>query len=249
MNCHDAHAVMHGYLDGECDPSVSLQYEHHVAECPACAKAVAEQQAIQAEMKADLFYYKAPQALRDRLHASLGGQHRTRFTRFPSRWLAAAAGVAACIGLGFLLARLAFAPAMPEPLAQEIASAHIRSLQADHLVDVRSSDRHTVKPWFTGKLDFAPQVADLAQEGFPLVGGRLDYLEGRTVAALVYRRRNHDVNLFIWPASAPDPTEIRRETRQGYQLIHWSKAGMNYWLVSDLDPTELNELAERLSKR
>lgn len=133
-------------------------------------------------------------------------------------------------------------------MTSEVASAHIRSLQAKHVVDVVSSDRHEVKPWFNGKLDFSPPTPDLENEGFPLVGGRLDYLDGRPVAALVYRRREHLINLFVWPDAGTESGDIRRETRQGYHLVHWSKAGMNHWLVSDLNPAELNELAQRLGE-
>jgi anti-sigma factor RsiW len=131
-------------------------------------------------------------------------------------------------------------------LTQEVASAHIRSLQAEHIVDKPSSDRHEVRTWFNGKLDFAPPTPDLEKEGFPLVGGRLDYLNGRPVAAVVYRCREHLINLFVWPDSGSESRDVQRETRQGYHLVHWSKAGMNYWIVSDLDPTELNKLAQRL---
>ncbi|HWY85963.1 MAG TPA: anti-sigma factor [Gemmataceae bacterium] len=246
MNCHDAQAVLHGYLDGELDPSVSLNYEQHVGACPACGKALAEQQALQAEMKADSLYFKAPAILRDRLRASLRQQYGTGPVRLPWRWLAVAACLAVCTCLGFLLARFTFTPSAQERLTQEVASAHIRSLQAQHIVDVPSTDRHEVKPWFNGKLDFAPPTPDLEKEGFPLVGGRLDYLGGRPVAAIVYSRREHLINLFIWPDSGSEPGDIQQVTRQGYHLVHWSKAGMNHWLVSDLDPTELGELARRL---
>ncbi len=249
MNCHDAQSVMHGYLDSEHDPSVSLQYEQHVATCPACSKALAEQQAIQVEMKADLFYYKAPEDLRERLRLSLHKQSRSRLSRFSMRWMPVAASVVVCIGLGFLLARFTLDHSIQDRMTQEVASAHVRSLQADHLVDVRSSDKHTVKPWFSGKLDFAPPIPDLAAEGFPLVGGRLDYLDGRSVAALVYRRRNHFINLFVWPDTGAEPQEPRQDTRQGYHLIHWSRAGMSFWVVSDLDPAELNELVQRLREK
>lgn len=113
-------------------------------------------------------------------------------------------------------------------------------------MDVPSSDRHEVKPWFNGKLDFSPPTPDLEKDGFPLVGGRLDYLNGKPVAALVYSRRGHLINLFIWQNSGTESGDIERATRQGYHLVHWSKAGMNHWIVSDLDPTELNKLAQRL---
>jgi anti-sigma factor RsiW len=246
MNCHDAQSVMHGYLDGELDPSVSLQYEQHIGECPACSKALAEQQAMQTTMKADSFYFKAPANLRDRLRASLRKQSSASPVRFPWRWVAAAACVALCIGLGFGLARFTFAPSSHERLTLEVASAHIRSLQAEHLVDKASSDQHQVKPWFSGKLDFSPPTPDLEKEGFILRGGRLDYLNGRNVAALVYERREHRINVFVWPSSGTESGDLQQETRHGYHLVHWSSAGMNYWLVSDLNPTELNELAQRL---
>jgi anti-sigma factor RsiW len=258
MNCHDAQSLMHGYLDGELDPSVSLQYEQHAGECPACSKALAEQKAMQVEMKADSLYFKASENLRDRVRASLKKQYGTSLhspwegqcsherVRFPWTWVAVAACVVVCIGLGFLLASFAFLSSGREQLTQEVASAHIRSLQAQHVVDVPSSDNHQVKPWFNGKLDFSPPTPDLEKEGFSLVGGRLDYLNGRPVAAVVYRRRDHLINLFIWPSSRTEPGDIQQETRQGYHLIHWSKGGMDHWIVSDLGSTELNELAQRL---
>ena len=236
---------MHGYLDREIDPSVSLQYEQHIGQCAACSKALADQQAIQVAMKADSLYFKAPEILRARLRASLKKQASAGNVLFPWRWLAAAACVALFTGLGFLLARFTFATSGHEQLTQEVASAHIRSLQAGHIVDVPSTDRHEVKPWFNGKLDFSPPTPDLDKEGFFLVGGRLDYLDGRPVAALVYRCRQHLINVFIWPNSGTESGDIQRETRQGYHLIHWSKAGMNHWIASDLNPTELNELAQR----
>jgi anti-sigma factor RsiW len=246
MKCHDALSMMHGYLDGELDPSVSLQYEQHAGECPDCRKALAEHQALQAQMKAAPLYFKAPDLFRERVRSSLRKRHGARFPHIVLRWVAAAASIVFLIGLGFLLARFALSPSGKERLTQEVASAHIRSLQEGHIVDVRSSDRHEVKPWFKGKLDFSPPTTDLNQYGFPLVGGRLDYLDGRPVAALVYSRRKHLINVFVWPASGSEPGEIRQETRQGYHCIHWSKAGMNYWVVSDLDLGELNEMVGRL---
>jgi anti-sigma factor RsiW len=257
MNCHDAQSMMHGYLDGEIDPSLSLQYEQHARECPVCSKALAEHQALQAQMKAAPLYFKAPDIFRERVRSSLRKQHGARFPRIFLRWVAAAACVVFLIGLGFLLARFTSSLSGSERLTQEVASAHIRltqevasahirSLQEEHIVDVRSSDKHKVKPWFKGKLDFSPPTTDLKQHGFPLVGGRLDYLDGRPVAALVYSRRDHLINVFVWPASGSEPEGIRQQTRQGYHCIYWSKDGMNYWVVSDLDSVELNEMVGRL---
>ena len=131
-------------------------------------------------------------------------------------------------------------------IANAVLTGHIRSLQAEHLVDVPSSDRHTVKPWFQGKLDFSPPVADLSELGWTLVGGRLDYVDGRPVAVLVYQRRMHNINVFLWPNhGSPDDT-IRQEDAQGYQILHWNGAETTYWVVSDLNKAELLELARAL---
>ena len=127
----------------------------------------------------------------------------------------------------------------------EVVNAHVRSLQAEHLFDVQSTDQHTVKPWFLGKLDFAPPVADLAAMGFPLVGGRLDYVSGRPVAALVYQRQKHSINVFVWPASETSGPDTARSVR-GFHVHHWIRDGMSFWVVSDLNDAELSEFARAL---
>jgi anti-sigma factor (TIGR02949 family) len=246
MNCQEAQAVLHAYLDRELDPSVSLQYEQHMRECPTCGKALAEHQAMRSALHAESLYFPAPAELRERLRSSLRPRRGRRWVGRPWRWLAVAACMALCAGLGFLAARLLIAPTTHERLIGEVAAAHIRSLQVEHLVDVRSSDRHKVKPWFSGKLNFAPPTLDLSGDNFPLEGGRLDYLDGRLVAAVVYRRRDHPINVFVWSDPAAELRDVRHDTRQGYQLFSWSTAGMNYWVVSDLDPAELRELVQRL---
>jgi anti-sigma factor RsiW len=247
MNCDDAQSLLHAYLDVELDPPTVLQYEQHLRECPACARTLAEQKALQTAMTAGSLYYQAPAHLHQRLRSSLQGQSR-RPQRFFWRSLVAAACLLLCAGLGFVLARVEFTSSRDDRLIQEVAASHIRSLQWKHLVDVPSSDKHVVKPWFNGKLDFPPPVVAPSTKDFPLLGGRLDYLDGRPVAALVYKRRAHFINVFLWPGPANEDTEPRRDTYRGYQLIHWSRAGMNYWIVSDLDPRELHDLAEQLRR-
>jgi anti-sigma factor RsiW len=131
-------------------------------------------------------------------------------------------------------------------IASAVLTGHIRSLQGDHLVDVPSSDRHTVKPWFQGKLDFSPPVPDLSEMNWPLIGGRLDYVDGRPVAALIYRRRMHNINVFVWPNHSSADSTIKEEDAQGYQILHWNGAEMTYWVVSDLNREELLDLARAL---
>jgi anti-sigma factor RsiW len=150
--------------------------------------------------------------------------------------MAAALALCTLLGLGFGLTLLQ--PGAEERLAREVVAAHVRSLMADHLMDIASSDQHTVKPWIAGKLDFSPPVEDLSAQGYPLAGGRLDYVGGRGVMALVYRRHAHVINLFVWPHALAADSGVRSDSIQGYNVAHFNRAGMAFWAASDLSRDE-----------
>ena len=207
-------------------------------------------------------YYKAPLELRERIQVSLReaiGAPASRgavgedprpvrrpervrrgvFFDMPWNWLALAAAIAvAAIVASSFLPRLR-QPEADQFLATQLIASHVRSLMANHLTDVASSDQHTVKPWLDVKLDFAAPVVDLSGEGFPLIGGRLDYLDNHSVAALVYQRRKHFINLFIWPTTPADSKEQKMVERDGYHLVHWADGDFTYWAVSDVNNTDL----------
>ena len=164
-------------------------------------------------------------------------------------WLALAAAIVFAAVIAWNVLPRLQRPDTDQFLATQLIASHVRSLMASHLTDVASSDQHTVKPWLDAKLDFAPAVVDLSTEGFPLIGGRLDYLDNRAVAALIYQRRKHFINLFVWPA-APDETRTPKTiTRQGYQLLHWVESDLNYWVVSDVNEKELQEFKRLFEER
>jgi anti-sigma factor RsiW len=162
------------------------------------------------------------------------------------RWVASAASLVVIVALSWLVATRTAKPAFEAQLMGDIVSSHVRSMMADHLTDISSSDTHNVKPWFADKLDYSPPAEDLSAQGFPLIGGRMDYVENRPVAALVYQRNQHLINLFVWPSDEGASTAEIRSSVRGYNLIHWTKTGMTYWLVSDLNPAELSECASLL---
>ena len=244
MNCDESRVLLHGYLDEELDPAGSLAFEAHLASCKDCRKELEKYKNLGAAVRNTAEYFTAPQELRNAIVAELRPT-RERAARGLSRsprWQVMAGAVAALliatVGLNTILARRS----AESFVAQEIVASHARSLMADHLFDVVSTDRHTVKPWLDKNLDFAPTVVDFAPQGFALAGGRLDYIDHREVAALVYRRRMHIVNVFIWPAANTGDSAPQWNTQQGYNLAHWTESGMNYWVISDADRGGLEDL-------
>ncbi len=242
MNCPDVQRLLQPYSDGELDLVRHLQIEEHLAECTACSEQENQLRLLRAALSAPSLYHRASAALRTRVQlATPQGTPRRR--RPLVRLAAIAAGILLLIGTsviaGWLISQTR--TSAEDRLAQWVVAGHIRSLQVEHLTDVVSTDRHIVKPWFRGKLDFSPPVLDLSPRGYSLTGGRLDYLADRPVAALVYHRRLHAINLFIWPASHDEEKSVRGLSRQGFHIRHWQQLGMTCWAISDLNDEELDE--------
>ena len=238
-------AQLDAYLDGELAAVDARELETHLAQCPECGQFRDGRLELRAAITAHVPAFQAPAALRDRVREALGAAAAARAPRrftVPRLWrpLALAASLAV-VAVGSW--RLALQRAAGERLTDDVLASHIRSVMPGHLADVPSSDQHTVKPWFNGKLDFSPPVYDFAGRGYPLLGGRLDYVGGRTVAALVYGRRQHVINVFLWPAQRGPTPAPATSTRQGYHVLHWTTADYTYWVASDLGLAELRDFA------
>ena len=235
--------LLHAYVDDELDLANSRKTEQHLESCADCRgneKAIRE---LRSALTSETIAYRAPSHLRRNVRAALRREAKSTRQNF-SPWLAFATGAAfAAVIFGFVLLQSNWT-ARTDAIVDQVIANHVRSLLAAQLVDVVSSNQHTVKPWFDGKIDFAPEVRDLSANGFPLVGGRLDYLDGKTVAALAYYRNKHPINLFITPAPTSRNTSPTVSTRRGYNILTWTNNGMKYWAVSDLNQTELGEFTE-----
>ena len=235
--------LLHAYVDGELDLANTRETERHLQSCADCRESEKAIRELRSALTGGATAYRAPAHLRRNVRAALRREARS-IQQTLSPWMMFATGAAfATLILGFALLQTTRA-ARTDAIVSQVVANHVRSLLASQLVDVVSSDQHTVKPWFDGKIDFAPEVRDLSGNGFPLVGGRLDYLGGKTVAALVYHRNKHPINLFITPASTSRSTAPTATTRRGYNLFSWTNNGMKYWAVSDLNQSELREFTE-----
>jgi len=246
VDCKETRIWLNGYIDGELDLARTVDIEQHIEGCAACSRARDNHGALQDSLRSARLEICCPDLLRKRITASVR-REPGRLNARPNiaRWsFAIATTVLLVVGGAWLAMRPMSGLSLNDQIAQDVVTSHVRSLLADHLTDVASSDRHTVKPWFAGKLDFAPAVIDLSAEGFPLVGGRLDYLEHRPVAALVYSRRKHAINLFIWPSEHAAGGTLKSVTTQGYQIAHWNEAGTAYWAISDLNSSELRQFIQ-----
>lgn len=239
MTCEIVERDLDAYIDRELDAGAAADLREHLNGCPRCRHRVAEREAI-GRLIRSVPYHPAP----IRLRANVVRTTARAWTIHRVLPWAAAAMLVLSVSAGITLMR----PAANQSaaLVNEVVNEHVRSMMAEHLFDVRSTDQHTVKPWFLGKLDFSPPVVDLAGRGFPLVGGRLDYLGGRSVAALVYQRRQHTINVFISPAADDRQTAAATQTARGFHVHHWTSGAMTFWAVSDLNDAELTEFVGAL---
>jgi anti-sigma factor (TIGR02949 family) len=258
MNCAEAEIMLHALLDGELDAGHAREVEAHVAGCAGCTEKLAAFRAMRAAMAGADLKQKAPASLRARIEAALPAASapvpaRTGAAVLPFRpsrrsfFSGFGAGAVLSGALAASLMLTVFHSDQDQAIANDVVSAHIRSLQANHLTDVETSDQHTVKPWFDGKVDVAPPVIDLTAQGFTLLGGRLDYIAGEPVASVVYRRRKHIINLFVAQHLGAAHAAITARSVQGYNVRHWSEQGLEFWAVSDLDGEELGEFVSKIS--
>jgi anti-sigma factor RsiW len=248
MNCEETLALLDAYFDNELDLTETIAIEEHLRSCAGCRSQYELRVALRHRLKDPDLRYEIPDGFTDQIRQKLAvsSQPTRKILSFPpSAWIPAAIAAAAIFG-AFLYANIQrLLPAEPTPMVAEVASDHIRSLIGTHLVDVESSDQHTVKPWFAGKIDFSPPVHDFADQGFKLVGGRLDYVKGKNVAVLVYRFKNHYVSLFMCRERNP-AGDLQQKTfsYQGYNLVYWNASGIDCWAVSDAAPGALLEFAK-----
>jgi anti-sigma factor RsiW len=240
MNCSDE--LIGGYLDLELDLSLTVVFEEHLAACKHCSEICATVRTQKNAIRSQTPYYAAPARVERAVGEALRKSTRPERGAFVQLLTWPRLAIAPCVLLAAAIAwnAVAFRHDQREVIAQTLIASHVRSLIGNHLLDVTSTDQHTVKPWFNGRIDFSPEVQDFGPQGFPLVGGRLDYVDGRTVAALIYRRRQHLINVFTWPTSSAYSKESQF-ARNGFNVLQWSDASMTYWVVSDVDSAELSE--------
>jgi anti-sigma factor RsiW len=243
MTCDEAKVLVHALIDGELDAGHAREVEAHIAGCADCARVLQDLQAMRATMKPASLRYQAPAALRQSIEGKLPAPRAgtTRRAALGGFAIGTVATALAASGLMLVVMRRDD----QQRILGEVVSAHLRSLQAQHLIDVASSDQHTVKPWFNGRLDVAPPVADLTAQGFTLIGGRLDTLDAKPVAVVVYRRREHVINLFCAPAPGSADRAPKMESLHGYNVRRWSENGLDLWAVSDLNAEELAEFGNK----
>ena len=242
MTREEAHKLLHAYVDGELDAAKCLELEAHLAGNPTARAACERLRAMSTAIRERADYHVAPPALAARLRASVPSAPEGAPRRVPGlRWLKPAAAFAVVALLTWVVAVQTLRPGEDEGIAREVLASHVRATLGNRLLDVASSDQHAVKPWLSARLPFSPPVADLSSHGFELRGGRLDYVGGRAVAALVYQRRQHMIDVFVWPATAEKAQHAL--TLNGFNAEGFARGGMRFWMVSDLNRNELSDFA------
>jgi anti-sigma factor RsiW len=246
MNCRECHDFIDAYIDNELDVATVIMVKQHLRECSHCRQLLESRKLVGTLLSDPEVRFEVPDSLRAKIESALPaatvakrGFGRSSTVPWFSVPLALAAAFVVMLGLVYLYQGTTTGHSDGEALAKEVISNHVRSLLATHLLDVPSTDQHTVKPWFDGKLKFAPPVQDFSDRGFRLIGGRLDYLNGREVAALVYQRNKHLINLFIWPSESGSNTTTQSFVKDGYNVLHWDRDGFEFWAVSDVNPADL----------
>jgi anti-sigma factor RsiW len=251
MNHDEAVKLLSPYRDGELDLATCLKLEEHLAGCSSCQQKLSGEQELVGLIQAETPRFKPSPFLKTRIQAALRGERQSSAAIPWWRHLSPAWTFSSLAGAAVVLVLLVMGSfwthRIPE-LDQEAVANHVRSLQVNHLMDVASTDQHTVKPWFAGKLDYSPQVVDLGPSGYPLIGGRLDVLNHRNVAAIIYQRRKHYINLFIWPADT-ESLHGRLYNQNGYHALGWTKSGMNYLAVSELGEKEFREFVQMIQNQ
>ena len=256
MTTEHVRDALSAYVDGELPPDRAMEIAEHLTSCADCAADYAAMLATVRTVRADLTHHRAPDVLRARIRASLREEPAATVRRVaptPRRgwripWNAVAAAVVLVVASSAITMVTTSRRAADTPVAEAVLASHIRSLMPDHLTDVRSNDQHNVKPWFNGRLDFSPTVPRLDEQGFPLLGGRLDYVHGRPVAVVVYGRRQHVINVFSWPVGDDGAAMSEPRVRNGYNLEHWRDGAVDYWAVSDLNAAELRTFVALLQR-
>ena len=253
MTCEETSILLHALIDGELDAGHAREVEGHVATCPRCAAQLRDYRAMRQALSAPALRYQAPAGLRARIEGALPSRPATAAPSRRGLFKGFALGSVMSAALAASLVLFVVNKEEDKRILGDVVSAHLRSLQGDHLIDVQTSDQHTVKPWFNGKLDVAPPVVDLTAQGFTLIGGRLDYLDGRPVASIVYKRRAHIINLFVAQANSQglgSQTLVSErgaaiETLQGFNIWRWAFSDLSFWAVSDINAEELQEFGDK----
>ena len=252
MDCSSARNHLHAYVDRELDVASASAIDRHLASCEACDAIFSRQAQLRRTLREHVTYHDAPPALVARIRArapvarATPPQDRRSWSAFLPRlqWLQFGAAVAATALLSWTAGVQYASLSEDELVAGQVMAGHARSLLTSHVTDVATSDQHTVKPWLSRKLDFSPPVTDLTPAGFPLLGGRLDYVAGRPVAALAYQHRQHLINLFVWPDHKASSAATQTFSKDGYNVLRWTEGGLAFWAVSDLNAAELKDFAQ-----